>query len=444
MPKRPSFGHYLECRRERLVNAVKKILVRKRWVCASIAALSILAVGWIAGGKHWYWCYSAENAINRRAANDAISELASANQDHPRTHYLLARAYRRLGQMQEAGNHLQVAQKLGCPPALLEREQWLILAQLGRLSESEEQLRKLMLGDDPNPGEICEALVSGYLLQYRFDDASIVIDAWKADYPDDPLPHFSLGLMWVHVQTWQKAADEFKIVLEVDPNHPRARIEMARSLAESQKFDEAIIHFKLCLKVAEIEHEAKLGLARCYLPIGDREAARGILKELLAVDSESQSARTMMGELCLMEGMHAEALGWLEPALARAPTDPMLRHQIAVALHAAGRHAEADEHDAFVDKANAAIENARVLMDQLRRDSNQAESRHQIGSTLVSYGSPAQGRLWLLSALEVNPYYVPALQTLIEYYDSTGQSELADQHRQVLGRLQEAAPSEKL
>jgi Tfp pilus assembly protein PilF len=394
-----------------------------------------LLVAWFSGGGHWYCTREAELAIHKRESQQAIDWLQLADDSSPRTHYLLARAYRRQGDVKSVHEHLKRAKELGFTRELLQREQWLMMAQLGRLRESEKSLTHLMRGDDPHPGEICEALVTGYLRQYRFDDAGIVIDAWKADYPDDPQPHFCLGMVWVHLQTWRKAAAEFRLALDIDSNHHRARIEFARSLTELQKFEEAIASYKVCLEIPEISTQARIGLASCYLPLGNPAKARKMLEQILATDSTHQAARTLMGELCLMDGSHKEAIVWLEPALEKRPNDPVLRHQYAVALHAANRHEEADQHDSFVEEANAAIEAAIVLMDQLREKSDGAEPRFKIGSTLVKYGSPDEGLLWLKSALEVDPGHISTHEVLAEYFESIDQLDSAKHHRETLKRL---------
>jgi predicted Zn-dependent protease len=394
-----------------------------------LALVVFFIIGWFAGVRHWYHIRAARNAVDQRESDEALVLLASADDSDPETHYLFARAYRRLGDTTNVHKHLVRAKELGFVVELLQREQWLMQAQLGQLKSSERSLQHLMRGDDPNPGEICEALVTGYLRQYRFDDAGLVIDAWQADYPDDPQPHFSLGMVWVHLQTWKKAAAEFRLVLEKDSDHHRARLELAKSLTESQQFEAAIESYKLCLKAPETAAAGKIGLARCYLPVGNPAAARKILEELLTEDANHQSARILMGELCLMEGAPKDAIKWLTPALEIAPNDPVLRHQFAVALHAVGRHDEADKHDAFVEEANAAIENAIVLMDKLREKPGGADSRYEIGATLLKYGSPNEGLMWLQSGLEVSPSHQLTHKILAEFFESKGQTELAAPHR---------------
>ena len=90
-----------------------------------------------------------------------------------------------------------------------------------------------------------------------------------------------------------------------------------------------------------------------------------------------------------------------------------------------------------VDEANAAIDDALVLMDELREKPSGAKVRYEIGSTLLRYGSPDEGLIWVKSSLEADPRYKPSYEVLVKHFTATGQADYAKQYQQQLDRLKD-------
>src|SRR5690606_33063595 len=135
--------------------------------------------------------------------------------EHARTHFLLARLSRLQGRTDETRFHLQRAWDAGYPTAALEREQWLLLAQIGRLDQAEPHLWELANDPQIDGSVLGEAFVNGYLMTYQFDKALAMLAGWEADFPRDPRPHVLRAQIWEHLERWVDAEQEFRTALQL-------------------------------------------------------------------------------------------------------------------------------------------------------------------------------------------------------------------------------------
>jgi len=118
--------------------------------------------------KQWIVDLRQNNAsalLNQRQNNQALVQLQAAlrwDSADADTYFLLARAYRRLGQMRKVRVFLRRAEALGGDLHRVERERWMMWAQLGELRKSEPHLSDLMIDSRGEGKDICEAYVQGY------------------------------------------------------------------------------------------------------------------------------------------------------------------------------------------------------------------------------------------------------------------------------------------
>ena len=152
--------------------------VNKRLVLLVAIALVLVAVGVIVWRPllRSHQLSQGRRALEDRAPGQALQYFHSARQlapDHAETHFQMARAYRRLGQLDRVHESLKTAWRLGYDVAALKREQWLVLAQTGELKDAEPHLLGLL--SDPKEtkaAEISEALVRGYFANLRFHSST--------------------------------------------------------------------------------------------------------------------------------------------------------------------------------------------------------------------------------------------------------------------------------
>ena len=178
-----------------LVPANRRIYWGRKRIFACWATIFLVAwfgPSWIARGAQWQ---ARQQLVARQPEKalrwlDLATAVVGANSDE---RFLRARAQRKLGRLDLAKSLLLHAFELGYPRDRLEREQWLCMAQTGQLRQAEPHLVQLLTDPQGDVEEICEAFVNGFGMNYRFDDALKVLDAWISDYGQDPYPYYLRG-----------------------------------------------------------------------------------------------------------------------------------------------------------------------------------------------------------------------------------------------------------
>ena len=121
-------------------------------------------------------------------------------------------------------------------------------------------------------------------------------------YPETPNAHYAFGVFLLQ-EKGEKAIEEFKRELEIQPDHPWSLMQMA--------FE--------------------------YLKQGDTAAAMPIAKKAVAAAPNSFSARKALGQALLDSGDAEGAIRELQAGLKMAPDSPGLHFTIARAYQRAGR-----------------------------------------------------------------------------------------------------------
>jgi len=120
---------------------------------------------------------------------------------------------------------------------------------------------------------------------------------------------------------------------------------------------------------------------------GDLSRARQLYAELLAVDATHASALFRLGVIGLQEGAPADAINWLERALAIEPGQRRYREALGQAFAMAGRHAEA----------------AAVYRGLLAEDAASADLWCGLGAALQAHGALAEAADAWRAALQPDP-----------------------------------------
>ena len=379
----------------------------------------------------------AEAALQQRDLEAALVFLSRAEEkspDNPEVQFLLARTARRGGDIDQMQTHLKKAAKLGYPAERLDREQKLALAQIGRLSEVEQQLPDLLVNAGEDGREICEAFVNGYLIAYRFQDALGLLEPWQAEYPEDPQPHFVRGLIQLNMRNEGEAIDAFEHALKLDANHKEARLNLALLLVTRHQYQQAMQHFRLLLERHPDDPDARCGLAECLIGEGHIDEGRSVLTELLESDPEFDKARLTLGRLELDAGQAKDAVQILEPLVKSEPKNSEARFIYGSALQMDGQNVEAKHHLEYAAEARPALQRVRRLMEDLLTKPDDADLRFDIGSTLMKYDSPVDAAEWLRSVVDIQPNHAEAHRMLAEYYQSVGKNQLATHHQELADR----------
>lgn len=416
---------------------------RARFLALAVALFALLGLG----APRLYFQFHLQQAraeLRLRHAEAALTHLQAAKQvgsNYPELHFLLARAHRRLGRLDLARVHLERAWNSGFPVEYLQREQCLALAQAGQMAEAEPHLRRLLLNPGEDGAEICEAYVNGYFATYCFQQALGLLDAWQADFPNDPQPFVFRGVFAEHRGRELQAVEHYRSALRLDPENADVRLRLAKALSAINDHAAAEVHYRWLAERRPGDPEALVGVAESARASGDLDEGRILLRRVLDGHPDHAAGMLAMGRLELAADRPRQAVRWLTRGVAERPYDVGMRYALATALQAAGENERAKQHFEFVAAAQDALERARVLSDEVLMHPRDVQKRFEIGTILLQYSSPLEGAGWLQSVLKLQPDHVAAHQALAGYYQERGHSELAERHRKLAGsgRQQEGA-----
>ena len=402
-----------------------------RWIGLAIAATALLCLFPIVDRK--VRIHYAEQALRDRKAQLSLEWLSgvpnSTSQGHKE--FLTARAYRRLGEMKLVRDWLAAAHIEGYPVEILEREQWLAMAQSGQMREAEPPLRLLLQDPGDDGAEICEAYVSGYVRNHEVQRALPIVDAWQADFPMDPLPHVIRAGRFREMENWNEAVIAYRKSLDLRPDDTQVRLQLAICLKTSLKLREAEVEFQACLKETPEDKELLAEWGDMLLSDGRVSEAKAAFDRLLTIDPKNFAGRAATGKIQLMNGKVDEALKVLGPLHEERPYDSKVLYSFASSLQAAGKTEEAAAQFQKVTEAEAALHMKRKLLDELGACEDPINQHFRIGQIAMKYESPDEGLRWLMKVIDLDPGHVGAYDSLADYYTLVGNPDLEEKYRRL-------------
>jgi tetratricopeptide (TPR) repeat protein len=391
---------------------------RRRWRRPLIGILLVLAAA-----ITWGACGGGTLLLNRRASRAlSFRDVAAAERwlawssrlgfSDGETALLKARLARRQNRMDEVPRFLTEAQRRGAAVDLLQREQWLALAQSGRMREAEPHLEKLLLDPRDDGAEICEAFVIGYLLTYRINRVEALLSAWSSDFPRDPLPHLIRARVLRSYNGWKDAEEAYRLALERDPDNAEAQHGLGDALMKQQRPGEALEWYLRVPAVSQHAVDSQLGAVDCLTALGRATEARDRLSRLRAGHPGNPRLLLADARLDLEAGNYQAAEGLLRQARALEPDNDEVLFVLASAVRGLGKTDEARQLLAESERMGGVLREVRRLQASCLQDPLNVETRMRIGKLLLSIGSQKDARIWLKSVLQINPEHQGAQEAL--------------------------------
>jgi tetratricopeptide (TPR) repeat protein len=354
----------------------------------------------------------------------------------PQLLYLLGRAERRAGNVDEAIEYLRRAQGAGWPARQVQEQIQLARIQRGHFEDLRQSLSGLTSGpaSDEFAYEAYEAMAKGYLYAYRFADALHCLGYWIEWCPQAVEPRVMRAGIWEQSQDWKRAIEEYHEVLRIDPSHLKARLAMAgHMLLQLNQVQDACREFLYCLQEHPDDVSAVLGLAACERRLGAPQGAESRLRALLArrlTLEQRTNTQLQLGQILLDRGEPDEAAELLAQAVAADPRNSPAQYALGSAYAATGQ----------ADKAAACFGRSRVLQEQFSRLTDittelvnhpeRAELRWEAGRILMEQGLSAEGAAWLSTVLMYDPHHQPTHEALADYYETVKRDpRMAAHHR---------------
>ena len=158
--------------------------------------------------------------------------------------------------------------------------------------------------------------------------------------------HLGKGYELVKNERYREAAAEFQAALALQPDHVRARYQLAVCWFALLKLPEARSEFERVQREAEDNSKVIYYLGRIDLVEGDADSAIQKLQHL-ALNPPFPDTAYYLGSAYMGKGDLHEAEKWLHVAAAATPRDFRVHDHLARVYQKQGRHAEAEKEYAL-------------------------------------------------------------------------------------------------
>ncbi len=396
-----------------------RIRSRRLWLLLALVGLMVgVTVGLRPHLRAWYHRRIARMELQRYHTLQAIRHLQICREIWPRDPEVLllaARASRCIRVYGDSERLLQMYQEDRGRDQAHARELLLLLAECQAGEAAEQCWSRVEKGDADAPLYL-EALMRGYLRQYRLGKARICLDRWKELQPDNPQALYLEGLVWLdYLHDRAAAVDCYRRVLELDPDHEEARLGLAVAQLMGKDFAGAAEHFQHLLRSQPDNLRLQVGLAECLDGLDRTAEAVRLVDEVLAQQPGFVAALSLRGQLALKSEQWTEAESWLREAIRRDPSDHRARYSLILCLERKGQEEEANRQRKELKQLEEDLSrfNEIVTRDIVQRPTDPA-LHCTLGQLLLRGGQREEGIRWLRSALQLDPNYAPARQALAD------------------------------
>jgi tetratricopeptide (TPR) repeat protein len=421
-----------------------KHAVRRRWRPLILLLLALIGIGLsVPHLKAWYHYRAGKTALKHYHAGEALEHLNACLRTWPDSkdvQLLAARAARRADRLDEAVRHLEVCDKHWADAKEVLLEWALQHAAAGDLASVEHYLQsRLQNSFWPDGPLICEALVVGYLRMYRFHTAALYLAQWLEHEPDNVQALFLRATVWRSRGKPPQAAEDYRRVLQLDPQRGEARWDLALCLMETYEWEEALSLLDQVLRQRPNDPDVYVRIAVCRHGLGQTQQAREVLDRVLHEHPAHGMALRERGWLALQDEQPTDAERWLRQAVTILPQDIHAHRYLAEALLPQRKTEEAKTEQSRADQLQSWQKRLQKISEQELANRPYDPSLFcEIGLLETRLGRPNRGYRWLLLALTQAPNAAPVHAALAEYYEQQGDSAQAASHRRL---AQEASGS---
>ena len=186
--------------------------------------------------------------------------------------------------------------------------------------------------------------------------------------PDSWMGHNNIAISLLNAGRVEEAIAHYNKAFELNPTYGEAHYNLANSLVRLGRLDEAVAHYEKALEINPNNVPAHYNLAAIFRQNGRTDAAIDQYQRVLEIDPKHAGAHNNLGALLARAGRQEEAMAHYRKALELNPNNAEANYNLGNALVQAGR---LDEAIASYNKAlelnpnNAAVHHK--LSDLLRR-----------------------------------------------------------------------------
>lgn len=315
------------------------------------------------------------NAYNRKgihkAAITACKKAIEINPDLANAHYNLGFAYREEGNyklakqefalydelLKQEGEYIEIPEK----PTSEDIDKYITLGdnyfKEGKFDESIAEYKKAM---DINPrDDILNKLGQAHQqkrLAGKSEEQPARIDTFTSEKTLDEMPGLEIeqelsieelydrGISYYDKGMIDKAIEEFKEVLELDPEDVETHHNLGNAYADKEMFDEAISIYKKIVEKNPEFIDVYLSLCTLYLDMDMVDEAISLCKQAISANSDDSFLCFHLGEAYVRNEQYEEAITAFNKAISINPMDPETQYRLAESYYKTKQYDMALKH----------------------------------------------------------------------------------------------------
>jgi tetratricopeptide (TPR) repeat protein len=199
--------------------------------------------------------------------------------------------------------------------------------------------------------------------------------------------HFRLGNLFRKQGQSDEAMYHFRQCLKINPLQANAHNNLANALASRGKLDEAISHYRKALQAIPDYVDAHYNLAVIFITLGKLTEAAEHFQQALKADPDHIDARYNLGTVCASLGKREDAVIHLREALKRDPENAETHYALGKILHKMDK----------ADEAIASYQNA------LRLNPDYVEAHYRCAGLLYSQQNIAKAVFHWKESIRLKP-----------------------------------------
>jgi Tfp pilus assembly protein PilF len=311
----------------------------------------------------------------------------------------------------------------------LQTEWILVRAQGGEFARHEAALWKCVKNSNPQTLEILKTLAACFIKEFRFAAAHTCLDEWLEREPKSILALQWRGLVREALHERANALADYARVLELAPDHWRARLQMAQLLIGLSRFPDAFQQLQILQQTHSDQHDVQFTLGQYLFKQGKDEQARQIFLQLSTKDYPKQSK--VLYYLGKLEHEPAKAEYWLRKSLKKDPADLDARFALYTNLRQQpGRQKDATAEILAYQASKKDEEKIRTLLESIQTQPRNPDVLASAGGLLSEKFRNPQGLNLVFRALFFDPNHRQAHAILARYYEKNHQRAKAAKHRE--------------
>jgi Flp pilus assembly protein TadD/peroxiredoxin len=223
-------------------------------------------------------------------AAESFQQVIASKPDDPEGYYNLGTLNLRRNDLLQARGYLEKALKLRPNYPEAWSNMGMINAQEGH-SESAIENFQQALSLRPDYEIALLNMGNVYRRQRDFGKAEECLTHAVKIQPDDPEANYSLGMLYAQQNQLPTAAGYLQKAISLRPAYPEALNNLGIIFVRLQNYGKAEEQFKTGIKLAPNNDQSYLNLARLYAIQAEKEKAKLVLQELLAVQPQNPAAK---------------------------------------------------------------------------------------------------------------------------------------------------------